>query len=339
MADHRYHGHHHYHLRLRLLLLLRSSRYVVARASRIASIPRELTQLNKRSVHRAMEHMGIRNALRAGTEIQALGRLAAPSRAYRRLVRQGGTGGTGGTGGAGGGGGGRGVAARARGEAVGAASGTIDSNSGAAAAAGQSPKANAAEGCPFAGVGTGAAPAALLATPAASAPAHTRVVLPRTFTAGQGPLDTTSEDSSSSSPLDASYSASAGSQPVKLPRLYTAGQQQQQQQQQPSQEVDGSADDELPAADFSGAVEGGDNDGGGGRGGDRGSDSAATVSATTAAAVAGGDDATIYGNLTGNLTNSSGLEATTLRAQRRMTERVLVAVVGEGDEAGGQSKL
>jgi enoyl-CoA hydratase len=41
-------------------------------AQRVAKIPSDLQQLNKRSVHRAMEVMGIRAALRAGTEIQAL---------------------------------------------------------------------------------------------------------------------------------------------------------------------------------------------------------------------------------------------------------------------------
>jgi len=39
-------------------------------AKRIILIPAELLQMNKRSVHRAMEHMGMRAALRAGTEIQ-----------------------------------------------------------------------------------------------------------------------------------------------------------------------------------------------------------------------------------------------------------------------------
>jgi enoyl-CoA hydratase len=42
-------------------------------AERVAKIPTDLQQLNKRSVHRAMEIMGLRAALRAGTEIQALG--------------------------------------------------------------------------------------------------------------------------------------------------------------------------------------------------------------------------------------------------------------------------
>ena len=46
---------------------------VLAIAERVARIPADLQQLNKRSVHRAMEIMGMRAAVRAGTEIQALG--------------------------------------------------------------------------------------------------------------------------------------------------------------------------------------------------------------------------------------------------------------------------
>ena len=42
-------------------------------AERVAKIPPDLQQLNKRSVHRAMDIMGMRAAIRAGTEIQALG--------------------------------------------------------------------------------------------------------------------------------------------------------------------------------------------------------------------------------------------------------------------------
>ena len=45
---------------------------VVAIASRIAGVPAELLQINKRSVHRAMEIMGIRTGLRAGSELQGL---------------------------------------------------------------------------------------------------------------------------------------------------------------------------------------------------------------------------------------------------------------------------
>ena len=41
-------------------------------AERVAKIPSDVQQMNKRSVHRAMEIMGLRAAIRAGTEIQAL---------------------------------------------------------------------------------------------------------------------------------------------------------------------------------------------------------------------------------------------------------------------------
>lgn len=47
-------------------------REVLAIAERIAKIPTDVQQMNKRSVHRAMEIMGLRAAIRAGTEIQAL---------------------------------------------------------------------------------------------------------------------------------------------------------------------------------------------------------------------------------------------------------------------------
>jgi enoyl-CoA hydratase len=45
---------------------------VVEIAERVAKVPSDLQQLNKRSVHRAMEIMGVRAALRAGSELQAL---------------------------------------------------------------------------------------------------------------------------------------------------------------------------------------------------------------------------------------------------------------------------
>jgi enoyl-CoA hydratase len=46
---------------------------VIEVATRIASIPPELVQLNKRVVHRQMDHMGMRAGIRAGTELCALG--------------------------------------------------------------------------------------------------------------------------------------------------------------------------------------------------------------------------------------------------------------------------
>lgn len=45
---------------------------VLAVAVRIAGIPSDLTQINKRSVHRAFDVWGARAAIRAGTELQAL---------------------------------------------------------------------------------------------------------------------------------------------------------------------------------------------------------------------------------------------------------------------------
>ncbi len=45
---------------------------VLAIAERIAKIAPDVQQMNKRSVHRAMDIMGLRAAIRAGTEIQAL---------------------------------------------------------------------------------------------------------------------------------------------------------------------------------------------------------------------------------------------------------------------------
>merc|ERR1712072_437993 len=41
-------------------------------AQRVSKIPTDLLQFNKRSVHRAMEVMGMRTALRYGTDLQAL---------------------------------------------------------------------------------------------------------------------------------------------------------------------------------------------------------------------------------------------------------------------------
>lgn len=45
---------------------------VLAVAERIAGVPSDLTQINKRSVHRAFDVWGARAAIRAGTELQAL---------------------------------------------------------------------------------------------------------------------------------------------------------------------------------------------------------------------------------------------------------------------------
>jgi enoyl-CoA hydratase len=47
-----------------------------------------LQQLNKRSVHRAMEIMGARAAIRAGTELQALAFTTEASRTYMSTFRR-----------------------------------------------------------------------------------------------------------------------------------------------------------------------------------------------------------------------------------------------------------
>lgn len=63
-------------------------RTVLAVAERIALVPTELTQINKRSVHRAMEIMGLRAAIRAGTELQALAFTTAASLQYRAQFKR-----------------------------------------------------------------------------------------------------------------------------------------------------------------------------------------------------------------------------------------------------------
>jgi enoyl-CoA hydratase len=44
----------------------------LAMAARVASIPTDILQINKRTVHRAMEFKGVRTATRAGSELQGL---------------------------------------------------------------------------------------------------------------------------------------------------------------------------------------------------------------------------------------------------------------------------
>jgi enoyl-CoA hydratase len=61
---------------------------VLGVAERIALVPTELTQINKRSVHRAMEIMGLRAAIRAGTELQALAFTTAASLQYRAQFKR-----------------------------------------------------------------------------------------------------------------------------------------------------------------------------------------------------------------------------------------------------------
>lgn len=51
-------------------------------AERVAKVPLDLLTLNKRSAHRAMEIMGIRDAMKAHTDIQAMGFHQESSKAY-----------------------------------------------------------------------------------------------------------------------------------------------------------------------------------------------------------------------------------------------------------------
>ncbi len=60
----------------------------LAIAGRVAKVPTEVRQFNKRSVHRAMELMGMRNALRAGTELQALAVQTESAKAFFAKARE-----------------------------------------------------------------------------------------------------------------------------------------------------------------------------------------------------------------------------------------------------------
>lgn len=62
---------------------------VLAIARRVAKVPTDVQQMNKRSVHRAMEIMGLRAAIRAGTEIQALALTTETSRESFARFREG----------------------------------------------------------------------------------------------------------------------------------------------------------------------------------------------------------------------------------------------------------
>jgi enoyl-CoA hydratase len=62
---------------------------VLAVAERVAKIAPEVQQMNKRSVHRAMEIMGVRAAIRSGTEMQALAMTTEASRATFAEFRKG----------------------------------------------------------------------------------------------------------------------------------------------------------------------------------------------------------------------------------------------------------
>lgn len=57
-------------------------------ADRVAGVPSDLTQINKRSVHRAFDVWGARAAIRAGTELQALASHTESARAFRQDALQ-----------------------------------------------------------------------------------------------------------------------------------------------------------------------------------------------------------------------------------------------------------
>jgi len=61
---------------------------VLSMAARIAKVDRDLLALNKRVLHRSMEVMGIRTALRANTEAQALSRVAPGPLRHREELRE-----------------------------------------------------------------------------------------------------------------------------------------------------------------------------------------------------------------------------------------------------------
>ena len=62
---------------------------VVEQAQRIAMLPPDLVQLNKRVVHRGMEVMGLRTAIRVGTELCALGTRQASMTTFLEKLSQG----------------------------------------------------------------------------------------------------------------------------------------------------------------------------------------------------------------------------------------------------------
>ncbi len=60
---------------------------VLAIAERVARIPPDTQQINKRAVHRQMEAMGLRAGIRAGTELQQMGMLTQSTQAHMQELR------------------------------------------------------------------------------------------------------------------------------------------------------------------------------------------------------------------------------------------------------------
>ncbi len=62
---------------------------VLRMAERVARVPSDIQQINKRAVHRQMDLMGIRAALRAGTEMQTLATFTRSTRAHLKELSEG----------------------------------------------------------------------------------------------------------------------------------------------------------------------------------------------------------------------------------------------------------
>lgn len=62
---------------------------VLAAAEKVAKVPSDIQQINKRAMHRQMDAMGIRAALRAGTEMQELAMFTASTRAHVAEIQKG----------------------------------------------------------------------------------------------------------------------------------------------------------------------------------------------------------------------------------------------------------
>ena len=61
---------------------------VLNMAERVAKVPSDVQQFNKRAVHAQMEEMGIRSGLRKGTELHALARYTETCVAMQKAVRE-----------------------------------------------------------------------------------------------------------------------------------------------------------------------------------------------------------------------------------------------------------
>jgi enoyl-CoA hydratase len=61
---------------------------VLAVAERITEVPPELVQLNKRAIHRQMDHMGMRQGIRSGTELCALGTHTNAMAEFQKAIQE-----------------------------------------------------------------------------------------------------------------------------------------------------------------------------------------------------------------------------------------------------------